>query len=331
MAFDRDGLSLLWDRIRMYVAACVMSIGTPDIATSDDIGLVKPDGDTITIESDGTLHGADQTPTATTEVAGKVKPDGTTITVDEDGTIHGNDQVPLATISVPGKVMPDGSTITIDQDGTIHGSGQGGGTDVGELPFRVGYVGNSSYMSSVAYIIGDESDGVYRFPTVKTVPSSAFMSVYTLRSIDLPLCTSVRESAFYACRNLATVSLPSCTEVGTRAFQYCYSLKSVDLPQCSYVRMYAFASCYTLSAASLPKCRYVDDGAFSACSMLTRLDLRGVSSVPTLGTGAFYGTPIGDYSTYAGQYGSIYVPSSLYSRFRSAYGWSQYSSRIVSA
>ena len=89
MALDRDGLSLLWDRIRMYVTACVIAIGIPDIATSNDVGLVKPDGDTITVDSDGTLHGADQAPLATTEVAGKVKPDGTTITVDENGTISG--------------------------------------------------------------------------------------------------------------------------------------------------------------------------------------------------------------------------------------------------
>lgn len=64
------------------------------IATTSIAGKVKPDGDTITIDQDGTLHstgGSGQvisTPIATTEVAGKVKPDGTTITIDNDGTIH---------------------------------------------------------------------------------------------------------------------------------------------------------------------------------------------------------------------------------------------------
>ena len=62
--------------------------------------------------------------------------------------------------------------------------------------------------------------------------------------------------------------------------------------------------------------------------MLTRLDLTGVRSVPGLGKGAFDGTPISSTSSYAGGYGSIYVPNSLYISFRSAYNWSQYSSRM---
>lgn len=57
------------------------------IATTSAVGRVKPDGTTITVDNDGTIHGADSTPIATTSVAGKVKPDGSTITVDANGTI----------------------------------------------------------------------------------------------------------------------------------------------------------------------------------------------------------------------------------------------------
>jgi len=55
-----------------------------------------------------------------------------------------------------------------------------------------------------------------------------------------------------------------------------------------------------------------------------------VSSVPTLGLSAFASTPIGGYSDSAGQYGSVYVPASLYSSFLTANNWSLISSRIAS-
>lgn len=58
-------------------------------------------------------------PIATTTTAGKVKPDGTTITIDADGTIHGSANVDIATTSKAGIVKPDGTTITIQNDGTI--------------------------------------------------------------------------------------------------------------------------------------------------------------------------------------------------------------------
>lgn len=58
------------------------------VANVNAAGIVKPDGNTITIEPDGTIHGAVATPVATRMLAGKVKPDGETISIDNDGTIH---------------------------------------------------------------------------------------------------------------------------------------------------------------------------------------------------------------------------------------------------
>ena len=122
-------------------------------ATSSALGVVKPDGSTITIDNDGTLHGTGvyELPTmsastkggaklgngldvtsdvlsvspATTSEIGGVIPDGTTITVDNDGKIHGANTytLPPATTSTLGGVIPDGSTISVDSDGTIHGTG----------------------------------------------------------------------------------------------------------------------------------------------------------------------------------------------------------------
>lgn len=61
----------------------------PSVATTESTGVVKPDGSTITIDEDGTLHGANtyELPKATTEVLGGIKPDGKTTFVNEEGVL----------------------------------------------------------------------------------------------------------------------------------------------------------------------------------------------------------------------------------------------------
>ena len=69
----------------------------------------------VVVGSDYTL------PAATTSVLGGVKPDGNTITVDEDGTIHGANTytLPIATTAVLGGIKVDGTTITVNSEGVI--------------------------------------------------------------------------------------------------------------------------------------------------------------------------------------------------------------------
>ena len=80
---------------------------------------------------------------ATASSLGGVKPDGTTITVDQDGTIHGTSTyaLPAATMSSLGGVKPDGTTITADQDGTIHGASTMVELTVSEVHAITGYDG----------------------------------------------------------------------------------------------------------------------------------------------------------------------------------------------
>ena len=61
-----------------------------------------------------------------------------------------------------------------------------------------------------------------------------------------------------------------------------------------------------------------------------RLDLTGVSAVPTIASNTFANTPIAGFSTSSGAYGSIYVDASMYWQFVDANVWSGYESRIVS-
>lgn len=93
----------------------------------------------------------------------------------------------------------------------------------------------------------------------------------------------------------------------------------------------AFYGCSSLTTASFPAVKNISQQAFKNCIRLTELHLEGVSSVPLLsGTSHFLSTPIGGYSNTAGQYGSVFVPASLYESFLTAANWSKISSRIVS-
>ncbi len=86
------------------------------VATTEKVGVVKPDGTTITVSADGLIKAA--VSIATTAAAGIVRPDGTTITIDQTGLIKA--AIAIATAQTAGIVRPDGSSITVDQDGTIH-------------------------------------------------------------------------------------------------------------------------------------------------------------------------------------------------------------------
>lgn len=91
------------------------------IATQEVAGKVKPDGITITVDTDGTIKATCEI--ATLEKAGIVKPDGITITVDGDGVVRATCEI--ATVEKAGIVKPDGDTITIDQNGTIRAANDG--------------------------------------------------------------------------------------------------------------------------------------------------------------------------------------------------------------
>lgn len=93
------------------------------VASTDVLGGVKVDGNTITINENGVISGSSnyELPVATTSVLGGVKPDGTTITVDENGIISGAStyELPKATTTNLGGIMVDGTTITVNADGVI--------------------------------------------------------------------------------------------------------------------------------------------------------------------------------------------------------------------
>ena len=86
----------------------------------------------------------------------------------------------------------------------------------------------------------------------------------------------------------------------------------------------------SLAAVSLPAAESIAAGAFGQCVGLVSLYLTGGSLCVLESADAFQSTPIGGYSDTAGCFGSVFVPSSLYSDYLSASCWSALSDRIAS-
>ncbi len=157
------------------------------------------------------------------------------------------------------------------------------------------------------------------------ISSAAFMRCIALEEISIPNCHSIGSEAFYGCTNLSSINIPACTQLFKNAFCRCTSLQGViDIPLCEKIGDGAFSSCSSITGVKLSACSSIGTYAFAACTILSMVDLTGVSSVPKLGSYAFWWTLIHS------KQGSIYVPVSLYESFISASNWSTYSSLMIS-
>lgn len=191
------------------------------------------------------------------------------------------------------------------------------------------------------------------FPSCSIIGVSAFQSCYSLTTAIFPSCTSISANAFYNCSSLTTISFPACNTISTSVFVNCSALVSVNFPncinvygnafvnctglisvdfsRCANIAASAFDNCNSLTTAKFVKCGTIGSRAFRSCYNLISLNLTEVTSVTTLyNINAFASTPLYNYSTVAGQWGSIYVPASLYNSFITATYWETISSRIVS-
>lgn len=173
----------------------------------------------------------------------------------------------------------------------------------------------------------------------------AFYSCTSLSYAQIQNCIGIGNSAFEGCklRGMSSLYLPKCTYIGTSVFRIYPYFENVNLPVCSYIGPYAFyaacgsgtlnipkcelleSSCFYeagFKEVNLPVCSYIGAGVFASCSSLSSVTI-GYSSVCNLYyRNAFISTPISSGT------GSIYVPASLVSAYKSASEWSYYSSRI---
>lgn len=163
---------------------------------------------------------------------------------------------------------------------------------------------------------------------VTTVRSSAFYGCTQLQFVEIPNATRIGYAAFRSCTALTTVIAPNVSTMSSAAFQQCSMLTSIDMPLLRLLPVYAFSQCTALQMASFSALSSIA-ACFQQCVNLISLYLLGSSVTRMTNSTTFTSTPIAGYSTVAGRYGSIFVPSSLLSSYISAASWSYFSSRFV--
>lgn len=112
-----------------YYAAKAKEVSKVDIATEEKAGIVKPDGTTITVDEDGTIHGANtyELPNATNETIGGIKPDGKTTFVNTEGVLSakGGGYIVFPELNINPDTMElianggEGIDLSIDADGCL--------------------------------------------------------------------------------------------------------------------------------------------------------------------------------------------------------------------
>lgn len=119
------------------------------------------------------------------------------------------------------------------------------------------------------------------------------------------------------------------TTVGSYAFDFCTSLASVNLLMATHIGYCAFTDCSNLTTVSLPKATEISNYAFRYCTNLESVYLLAPSVASLVSRSVFQSTPM-SLSSYLGYFGSIYVPASLVSAYKTATNWSYYSDKITS-
>ena len=157
---------------------------------------------------------------------------------------------------------------------------------------------------------------------VTTIGNSVFQNCYSLNNVSIPnSVTSIGSGAFYACSGLTRIDIPdNVATINDYTFRYGTSLNSCTIGSgVTSIGIYSFEGCSSLRSIEIPKSvTSIGNYAFKGCSGLRSFTINRTTP-PTLGTSVFANTN----SNLV-----IYVPAESVNAYKSASGWSSYSSRI---
>ena len=171
--------------------------------------------------------------------------------------------------------------------------------------------------------------GLYENGRVTSIGSAGFQYCSNLTAASFPEVTSMGPYVFQYCGKLTTALFPKVTSISPFAFQNCSLLTVTSFEAVTTISNNAFAFCSSITTISFPKVKSIEASVFSKNLILISLYLTGSSVAKLANSNAFTSTPIGGYSASAGQYGSIYVPSSLLSSYKASTNWTYFSNRFV--
>lgn len=173
-------------------------------------------------------------------------------------------------------------------------------------------------------------------PLVTTISTDAFRECSSLTSVEIPLVTTINNSAFWFCSSLTSVKMSSVTTIGTEAFRGCSRLISVNMPSVTTICDDAFSICSGLTSVNMPLVETIGKNAF-ADSPITNLSLP--STLTSIGNFSFFETkhvtlasiipPLVRINSF-GVNCVIRVPESALNEYRTATGWIDYKSQLIS-
>ena len=184
---------------------------------------------------------------------------------------------------------------------------------------------------------------------VSSIGNKAFRSCNALSGITIPdSVTSIGDLAFYFCSAVTGISIPkNATFIGNDAFGYCYILRNIAIPNgVTSIKRNMFAYTYVLTNLAIPdgveeigdnafeysglykikipgSVKTIGNNTFKNCQALCKVDFTAASSIPSIGSRAFYSTGGGVGRTY------IYVPIALYEEWIAATNWAAYADHII--
>lgn len=225
-------------------------------------------------------------------------------------------------------------------------------TEIGTMAFYNGIYPSLSSVTigSGVTVIGDQAFRVCNKLSSVTIPDSvttigngAFSTCSGLTSVSIGSgVTTIGNGAFGYCTSLTSVTIPdSVTSIGYAAFNVCSGLTSVSIGSgVTSIGNQVFWMCKGLSSITIPdSVTTIGDYGIGFCTSLTSIEIG--SGITSIGSSAFYydnalssftihatTPPTLGSEAFSGTSCTIYVPASSLLAYKTATGWSDYSSQI---
>ena len=194
-------------------------------------------------------------------------------------------------------------------------------------------------------------NGVFQYCsglTSITIPNSvtkigdfAFKYCSGLTSITIPnSVTSIGYDAFYDCSSLTSITIPnSVTSIGNYTFENCSGLTSITIPNSVWkIGGAAFYGCSSLTSITIPNSvKNIESSAFENCINLKKVTIEvnkdlsywelftesALEELIMMGD-IFPKSTYNDFASGLYEKTTLYVPSSLYDKYRSTSPWGKF-------
>ena len=167
--------------------------------------------------------------------------------------------------------------------------------------------------------------------SVTSIGSYAFSYCERLTSITIPdSVISIGKNAFFSCERLTSITIPNgITSIDIGVFENCSSLTTITIPDgVTSIGQVAFYGCTSLISITIPfSVRDIEYNAFKDCNQLSEVIVNAVIP-PNLYPEQYTGIYNQFENNAPGR--KIKVPAESLQVYKTADGWSEYSSSIIS-